>query len=231
MIVDAFSKALGQIGDPRFRSVIFWGVGLTISLLIGFAIGFVQLATWLVGDSVTLPLIGEVTWLNTVAGWSSGLVTIVLSGFLMMPVASAMISLFLETVAGAVEDKHYPHLPKAEPIPFVDGSIDAIGFLGVSIVANLAAFALYLLFTPLAPFIFWGLNGFLLGREYFTLAAMRRKGRDRARALRKKHAGTIWAAGTLMAIPLSVPLVNLLIPILGAATFTHIYHALEKRQS
>lgn len=33
-----------------------------------------------------------------------------------------------------------------------------------------------------------------------------------------------------MAMPLSIPLVNLLIPILGAATFTHIFHALWRQR-
>lgn len=32
-----------------------------------------------------------------------------------------------------------------------------------------------------------------------------------------------------MAMPLSVPLLNLVVPILGAATFTHLYHALARR--
>ena len=31
----------------------------------------------------------------------------------------------------------------------------------------------------------------------------------------------------LMALPLSIPLVNLVIPILGAATFTHLFHRLN----
>jgi CysZ protein len=66
----------------------------------------------------------------------------------------------------------------------------------------------------------------LLGREYFTLAAIRRVGRTEAKRLRGKHGLTIWAAGVLMAIPLSVPLLNLVIPILGAATFTHLFHQL-----
>ncbi len=35
--------------------------------------------------------------------------------------------------------------------------------------------------------------------------------------------------GCLMAVPLSVPLVNLLIPILGAASFTHMFHRLAGR--
>jgi len=71
------------------------------------------------------------------------------------------------------------------------------------------------------------MNGWLLGREYFMGAAIRREGKQGARALARRHSGRIWLAGCLMAIPLTIPLVNLLIPVLGAATFTHLYHRLK----
>lgn len=228
MIFTAFSRALGQIGDPRFRRVLFLGIGLTLALLICSALGFGWLMQALVGDSLTLPWIGEITWLDNLASWGGIVLVFGLSVFLMVPVASAITSLFLEQVADAVEDRHYPGLPKAEAIPFVDGLRDTVSFLGVLIAANLMAFVLYLLFAPAAPLIFWALNGFLLGREYFTLAAMRRIGRTQAKVLRRKYSGRIWLAGTLMAIPLTVPILNLIIPILGVATFTHLYHGLSK---
>ncbi len=151
---------------------------------------------------------------------------VMLSVVLMVPVASAITSFFLDEVAQAVEDRHYPALGPGRNVPWTEELRDSAAFLGVLILANLVALVLYLMFAPFAPFIFWGLNGFLLGREYFTLAALRRHGRDEAKRLRRRHAGTIWMAGVLMAVPLSVPLLNLLIPILGAATFTHLYHAL-----
>ena len=136
--------------------------------------------------------------------------------------------MWIDDVAAAVEDRHYPSLPPATPVPFYEALRDTVNFLGVLIGANLLALFLYIAIPPMALFIFWGLNGFLLGREYFTLAAMRRIGRAGARKLRKRHVGVIWLAGTLMAVPLSVPLLNLVIPILGAATFTHIFHALNR---
>ena len=52
---------------------------------------------------------------------------------------------------------------------------------------------------------------------------------EKAKELRQRHMLTNWIAGVLMAMPLSVPLVNLLIPIIGAATFTHIFHRRERR--
>ncbi|QDY69835.1 EI24 domain-containing protein [Qingshengfaniella alkalisoli] len=228
MIFTDFSKALAQMGDPRFRKVLFAGLGLTVGLFIAFYIGIV----WLVGavfpDVITLPFVGEVTFLQDVASGASLLAAMGLSVFLMVPVASAFTGLFLDEVADAVEGEHYPWLSQAPRAPFLTTVADTIAFLGVMLVANIVALALYLALPPLAPVIFWTLNGYLLGREYFQLVAMRRLGRDGAAQMRRKYAGRIWFAGGLMALPLSIPLVNLLIPILGAATFTHLYHRLSK---
>ncbi|MDK3072307.1 EI24 domain-containing protein [Sedimentitalea sp. JM2-8] len=229
MIFSSVSLALGQLGDPRFRRVLLLGIALTLGMLIAATAAVMMLIGWVVGDDVTLPLIGPVTWLNDLLSWTSVGVMLVLSVFLMVPVASAITSLFLDEVAQAVEDRHYPGLPPVPGVPFADAVRDTVSFLGVLIVANILALILYVMFAPLAPFIFWALNGFLLGREYFTLAAIRRVGRTEAKRLRSRNSGTIWLAGTVMAIPLSVPLVNLFVPVLGAATFTHIFHRLEDR--
>lgn len=232
MIFASFFAALGQIGDPRFRRVLLLGVGLTIALLVAFTTGLVWLVDALTADSVDAPIVGEITWLDDILSWGSVFLMLILSVFLMVPVASAITSMFLDEVAQAVEDEHYPNLPPAINVPFGDAVRDTVNFLGVLIGANLLALIVYFVLTLmlmpfLTPVVFWSLNGFLLGREYFTLAAMRRIGREGARDMRSQHSGTIFIAGFLMAIPLSVPLVNLLIPILGAATFTHLFHRLQ----
>lgn len=229
MIFRAFRLSVQQLGDPRFRRVLWLGVGLSLALLIMATAGLIALVQVTLSDEVGLQIIGPVTWLDDILSIGSVFVMLALSVFLMVPVASAITSMFLETVAQAVEDRHYRHLPPAQPVPLSDAIRDTISFMGVLIGANLLALVLYVLFAPASPFIFWGLNGFLLGREYFTLAAMRRVGRTQAKALRKAHMGKIWIAGILMAIPLSIPIVNLLIPVLGAATFTHIFHAVSAR--
>ncbi|MFP7672482.1 EI24 domain-containing protein [Marivita sp. S0852] len=227
MILRSLLLTMGQLGDARFRRVLFLGVGLGFVLLVVFFAALLWGVNAFLGPEATLPFIGEVTWLDDLISWTAFISMIILSVFLMVPVASAMTSLFLDDVADAVEDRHYPHLSQAPRVSWGDGLRDTVNFLGVLIGANILALVLYVLFPPFALFIFWGLNGFLLGREYFTLAAMRREGRAGARALRKRHMGKIWLAGVLMAMPLSLPLVNLVIPILGAATFTHLYHQIQ----
>lgn len=227
MILTSFLKALAQLPDRRFRSVLWRGIGLTIALLVAIYAGLLWLIEWLTAEPIMLPGVGEVTWVGDLLGWGSLGLMLILSVFLMVPVASAITSLFLDEVADAVEDKHFPNLPPTPQVSFAEGLRDTVNFLGILIGANILAFILYAIFPFAAVFIFYALNGYLLGREYFQLAAMRRIGRSGAKSLWKQNQGTVWAAGCLMAVPLSFPLINLMVPILGAATFTHLYHRLH----
>lgn len=230
MIFRSFFLALGQLSDPRFRKVFFLGVGLALALLIGFTAGFTWFVERVTPEEVWLPVLGEVRWLNDLLSWGAAFLLLFLSTFLMVPVASTITSMFLDEVASAVEARHYPNGPAPKKVPFGDALRDTVNFLGVLIGANILAIILYVFFPPFAPLIFWGVNGLLLGREYFTMVAIRLVGRSEAKRLRRRFFGKIWLAGTLMAMPLSVPLLNLLIPILGAATFTHLYHGLTRPQ-
>jgi len=208
---------------------VFWrGIGLTFLLLFAVFALVYYLVGWLIPDSFTLPWIGTITWVESLASWGAVLLMMGLSVFLMVPVASAFTGLFLDEVAEAVEDRHYPGLPPVDSPGLGEMIGDSLRFLGVIVAANAGALILYFIFLPAAPFIFWALNGYLLGREYFQMVAIRREGAAGARALRRKHAVEVWLAGLLMAMPLSVPLVNLLIPVLGAATFTHLYHRVRR---
>lgn len=228
MILSSFLKSVGQLGDPRFLRVVLLGIALTLALLVGVYAGFLALIDWFAPDQIEIPFVGPVAGLDTVLSWGSALFMLGLSVFLMVPVASAFSGLFLEDVARAVEDRHYPHLSSVPRLPLSDSLIDAFNFFALLCAVNVVALVAFIAAGPLAPFVFWALNGFLLGREYFTLVAMRRLGREGAKALRARHRGAIWAAGVMMAAPLSVPLVNLVIPVLGVATFTHLFHRLNR---
>ena len=230
MIPASFLAAIGQLGDRRFQWVLLKGLAITIAIFVAVYFVFVTGVGWVIGDSLTLPWVGTVTWVDDAISWGAIPLMMLLSVFLMVPVASAITGLFLDDVAQAVEDRHYPSIGPADELSLAENIRDSLAFLGVLVLANIVALVLYLMFAPLAPFIFWGLNGFLLGREYITLAAVRRVGREGARQIRKRHFVTIWLAGILMVVPLTIPLVNLLVPIIGAATFTHLFHRLQARK-
>jgi CysZ protein len=227
VILGAFFAALAQLTDRRFTGVLALGVGLTIALLAGFSYLFIAVIGWVLPDTVSLPWIGEITWISTAVGWASIPVTLWLSVILMIPVASAFTGIFLDRIANAVEDRHYPNLPPARQMGLVEGLSDGLKFLGVMIGVNLIALIAYVVFAPIAPLLFWGVNGVLLGREYGQMVALRRLDAQGAARFRKSNRITLFVAGILMAVPLTIPVVNLLVPILGAATFTHLYHKLS----
>ncbi len=226
MIFQSFGTALGQMGDPRFRRVMLLGVVLAFALLaVVYALFLLMIAT-LTPDLVELPVLGPVSGLHQLLGWASLFFMLALSVFLMIPAAAAFAGLFTDDVAQAVEEAHYPFLPPARILGWAEGLRSSINLIGLLVLVNLAALMSVLVVGPFAPVLFWAANGWLLGREYFMLVALRRLPADQANALRSRNGLTIWMAGALMAAPLSVPLVNLLIPVLGTATFTHIFHKL-----
>ncbi|MBW0156695.1 EI24 domain-containing protein [Sedimentimonas flavescens] len=229
MIFQSFLTGWADLFRPGSMKVLLKGIGLALALLVTLWLVLVQLIGFFVPDTITLPWIGEIGWVDSALSFASIGLMLVLSVFLMVPVASIFTGFFLEDVAEIVEDAHYSNLPAVRKLTLAETFGDTLRFFGVIVAANLVALMIYPFVIPLAPFLFFGLNGYLLGREYFQMAAFRRMHRDEAKALYEHNRTTIWVAGALMAVPLSVPLVNLAVPVVGAATFTHLFHALRRR--
>lgn len=224
-MIGDLTKALKQIFDRRFLGVLLKSIALTVGLLLVLA----ALALWLLGFvpslGFTIPLIGyEVTFLDELTTSLSIGLLLALSAFLMFPVAAIFVSLFLDEIADAVERRHYPGLPEPRRQGFGEVITQGIEFSMVLIGANVVALIIYLSVALLAPVIFWVVNGYLLGREYFEVVAMRRMDKRDAKTLRQKHFLSVWFAGTLMAIPLSVPVLNIVAPLVGVAAFVHLFH-------
>lgn len=228
-IVRDVALALGQSLDRRFLSVLLRGILIAILLLAAASWGMVWLVALLPDSLGTWPWVGEVTIPEIgVQGLALGAM-LLLSMVLMFPVAAVFVGFFLDEVAEAVERRHYPDLPPARPPGWVAGLLSALRFSAVVIGANLLALILYLFSGPFAPFVFYAVNGYLLGREYVQVVAERRMARPEAEAFRRRHGLQAWLAGLVMAVPLSIPIVNLAVPVLGVAAATHLFHRLNGR--
>jgi uncharacterized protein involved in cysteine biosynthesis len=223
LISDTF-RALAQMSDPRFIRVLLWALALTIGALAVVFWAVVGGLGWLLPDTVTLPWIGEVGFIDNLLSWAAIGLMLALSVVLMVPTAAAVVGFFLDNVADAVEARHYPGLPPVKEQPVSLQVVESLRFLALVLTVNIFALVIYLTVAPLAPFIFWIVNGFLLGREYFQLVAIRRLPSEEVKALRSRNAARIWLAGIAMAIPMSVPVLNLVVPVLGVAVFTHQFH-------
>ncbi len=229
-ILTDFTKALGQMMDPKSLGIVLRALVATVLLLLLVGVVALILILVLIPGSVALPFIGTIG-IGTLASLAAVPVIFLASGFLMFPVAALLMGLFLDEISNAVEARHYPHLVPIEPMPLQQALTDALRFALLFLVANGFALVIYLLIAPLAPFIFWIVNGYLIGREYFNQVARRRLEPSAATDLRRHFRWRVWGAGILMAVPLSIPIVNLIVPILGIATFTHQVERLRQTQS
>lgn len=227
-VINDIKKALTQLTDPKFQKVLWRSIFMAAILLVLLFFGFTELLGRILPETITLPWLGELAIHGGLLSLAS-IITLVALSFLMFPVATLIIGLFLEEISSAVEARFYPDLPAVKQLNIVPVMIDALQFISLMILANIVALLAYVIFPVFALFIFWALNGYLMGREYFLLVAVRRIGMKQAKRLRKRYFSQIWLAGILVAIPLSVPIVNIIVPILGIAVFTHQFHRLNQQ--
>ena len=222
-ITRAIALSISQFSDRRFQRVVFKSIVLAILALWALAAGGGSVLGWLFSSDLTLPWIGTITFNGSLIGWGAFWIILGLSVFLMVPVASAMSAFFVDDVARAVEERHYPNTRAQYRSKLSEEVRESLGFLGTMLAANLIALIFYVLFTVFAPIIFWSLNGYLIGREYFYMAAKRHLGRDNALSAFRDHRFRVWMCGVILVLPMSVPLLNLLVPVLAAASFTHLF--------
>ena len=181
-----------------------------------------------IGFLLTSTVFFATGWLETAVDLLGGLATLILTWFLFPGIMSALIGLFLEDIAGAVEARHYPSLPKAKGLPATAAVLTTLRFLGVVIILNIPLL-IFLLFPPVFPFVFYAVNGYLLSREYFELVALRRIGPEEMRSLRRVHRGRLFMAGVMITLLLTVPLVNLLAPIVATAAMVHLFEGWREK--
>ena len=83
---------------------------------------------------------------------------------------------------------------------------------------------------PLNLVLYYILNGYLVSREYFELVALRRMEPPAASHMRKINKGRLLFAGIIITFLLTIPIVNLLTPVIATAFMVHVFHSLPGRQ-
>lgn len=225
MPLRALARGWADLLRASVLRLVLLGIALTLGLFVALqAAIFWALRLWLPGG-VTLPWLGPVEF-GQILSWGSLALFPVLSVFLMAPVAAGFAGLFAETVADRVEEIHYPQR-RGRSLDFFDGLLESVAVIA----AMLGVLAVSLILTPflgpLAPVLFLTANGWLLGREFFQMAARRHLAEGPARDLRRAHGLRVTATGVLVAVGLVIPLVNIAVPLLAAAAFTHLFQMIS----
>lgn len=211
MLTDAL-HTFAQVFSKPFRQVLWLSLGSTILVLVLFGVG----AQWALD---ALPTFGN-TWADATIEWVARFFAIVVLIPLVHPVVSLVAGLFLERIADVVEATDYPNDAAGRDQPFWQSLAVSLRFTLVLVLVNLIALPFYLL-PGINLVLFWMVNGYLLGREYFELVALRHLDLDAARQLRRRHGLRIFVAGVVIAGFATVPLLNLLTPLFATAFMVH----------
>jgi CysZ protein len=218
-MITAAVQAFRQMFTPPFRSVLLKCLGFTVMLFLLLIVG----VEWIFSHFVSWP-----DWIEKTIEWLGGLVLVAGSIFLIPPVTSLMAGLYLDDIAGEVERVYYPQDLPGHELPTLAALGVGLKFFVVVLVVNIAA--LFLLLIPGVNLIAFYLgNGYLLGREYFEIVAMRHLPPDEARRLRKANMAYVTVCGLIIAGLASVPILNLLTPLFATAFMVHIYKSLARR--
>ena len=218
MLRDAIT-AFAQTFSPEYRRVQLRSVGLAIGLLIALGVGAHYALTYFVALDLRW---AEIT-IDILAAFGIFIGAI----FLVPPVTSLVAGLFLDDVAAQVERNDFPLEPEGQALPIVRSLWLTVKFFGVMLAVNLVALLL-LLVPGVNLVVFYVANGYLLGREYFQLAAMRYRSEDEVALLRRHHAGAIFLGGLVIAAVVSVPILNLITPVFATIFMVRLHKRLSR---
>ena len=212
-MVQPMFKALSQLDDPVFLGVVWRSLALSLLAFAGLLAGSMWLVQlWADGDG----------WIGWLLGALGGAAVLLLAIWLYVPVALLIATLYLERIAGAVERRFYPGLPAPVGAPLSvqgwDGVVLALQVLMLQVATLIAS----LLLPGIGLVLGYIVTGWAIGRGLFVGVAMRRMSRAQALALYRDRWWAAVGPGILLALASSVPLLNLLVPVVGVAVMVHV---------
>jgi len=226
-IMSAVTRTLAQVFDPAFLKVFILGILTTIAAMV---------VTWFLANYLKDQFIlteFDWQWVNSFfqwlldIDWIFNIIFFFLMGVFFPPIATIFMSLYLDDIVDAVEDKHYPGHKAGKRLGVSHLAYLALRLAFMIILLNIIVIPLYIFFfwLPFVPLvIFYTLNSYLLGWGYYEMVAVRHLGIKEASRHRKSIRGQVLGGGFMITLLYTLPVINLTAPILGAAILAHIFH-------
>jgi len=234
-MIEAAVNALSQMFSPPFRRVLLKSIGLALLTILLIGIGLGRLFDWMATSGAAWAEAGTgahtpwqiLAWLLSFAA----MLGIVTGGVFLMPAVTAFVgTFFVDEIADEVERTHYPTDPPGRTLPLWRALVEGIKTSLLSIAVYLCAVP-FLLLAGFGLAIMFVATAYLLGREYFLLAAMRFRPPDEAKALRRAERGSVFLAGLLIAVFVSIPLLNFTTPLFAMALMVHMHKRLSGQRA
>jgi len=218
MIQDALDAFI-DIFSPAFRNVMLKSLALTIAVMV--------VVYWALDRFALTFVTTHTDWLATLISILVGFGLVIALAVLAAPTTSLVASFFLDEIADLVEREVDPAGARGKPAPALEAALFSLRFAALSAVVTLVALVLF--FIPGLGFAAWiAANAYLLGGEYFQLAAMRFGSTARARELRQRFSPQVYLGGLIVAGFVAIPLLNLFTPLFATALMARLHKRLTK---
>lgn len=221
----AFTLSVDQLGDAAILKILAKSLSITLFLsgLIGWGLytlvdaQFDALLRWFGARS-------EADWVGDTLAF---LLVIFMLVIVFRALAVAILNFFGDEVVAAVERRHYPAaMLNAKPVSIALSirlaSRSVLRVVGVNLL--FLPVYIFLFIVGIGPLLFILVNALLFGRDLGEMVAVRHvRGADLTAWLRENRFDRAMLGGVVTLL-FMVPVVNIIVPLLGAAMATHVFH-------
>lgn len=225
IIIQAVLISFGRLFTLPMRR-IFWrifAISLAFLVIIWllirhiFAIYFMHFISPLIGHiSLSWGWIGFLALISFIFGISH------LIYILLCPFITFIGSFFADDIIEIIERKDFSIHTLGKAMTMSESILFGLRFFFLAIFGNIIALMLYFI-PPIHLLGFYVVNGYIFGRTYFMINALRFSNYSVAHALFQDNWALIFCAGIIIAIISAVPLFGVITPVFAPSFMCYIY--------
>jgi len=220
MFLDVVMASAREIAAPEFRALL--GRTLLLSFLLLLVIGGVlawAISAYVLDGAPVRALAAAYPWAQGIIFFLAGAGFLIVLFAITLPILRFVAGRFAGEIAAIVEKTHAEQLPPRREA--AESPVDTARFAVRTVLLNIALLPVAII-PIVGPAVMFGVNGYMLGREYYALASNRYRDPPETEARRKRRRLVVWAGGVVIAVLSSIPLVNLFAPAYGVSLMLHL---------
>jgi len=203
---------------------------LTMKMLMVAMISVVVSIFILIGFILLTSILSAMIFQSFSAAIGGFLFSVIIAWILFPGIMPVVVNFFDIRIIKSIEQASYPHLPEVQDSSFWPELFHDLKFTMFTLFLNVIMLPIYFL-PVINVIIFYSMNGYLLGKEFFIVAARRRIGMASALQLFRQNRRDVFLAGLSLSVFATLPVLNLFAPLWGIALMVHLFHIISGKSA
>jgi CysZ protein len=196
---------------------------MLVSAVLAVVVAFLAVTaiTFISGNLIVI----EMDWLDSLVNLIIGVLSGIGVWFMLPSVIVIIAGMFQEMAISRVEERNYPQARRSERPKFWPDALHDIKFTLWALFLNILVLPLHIFI--IGVFVSIALNSYLVGREFFEMAAGYHLGKPQAHKLIRHNRRAVYGGGLVITLITAVPIINLFVPIVAVVWMVHVYHRID----